>query len=69
MAERYEPESSDITSNVVFSEWERISENPIDTAAAVGWAIQRSVIQEFDPPSYRTGVAQQFGQDQEVNRQ
>ena len=33
-----------------------------------GWSIT-SVILEFNVPSYRTGVAQQRGQDKEVNRQ
>ena len=31
--------------------------------------VHHSVILEFDVPSYRTGVAQQRRQEQEVNRQ
>ena len=39
------------------------------TAAAIDRVVHHSVILEFDVPSYRTGVAQQRGQDEEVNRQ
>ena len=38
IAERYERRSLGITSNLVFSEWERIFANPMATAAAIdGW--------------------------------
>ena len=69
IAERYERRSLGITSNLVFSQWERIFANPMTTAAAIERVVHHSVILEFDVPSYRTGVAQQRGQDQEVNRQ
>ena len=69
IAERYERRSLGITSNLVFSQWERIFANPMTTAAAIDRVVHHSVILEFDVPSYRTGVAQQRGQDQEVNRQ
>ena len=69
IAERYERRSLGITSNLVFSEWERIFANPMATAAAIDRVVHHSVILEFDVPSYRTGVAQQRGQEQEVNRQ
>ena len=58
-----------ITSNLVFSEWERIFANPMATAAAIDRVVHHSVILEFDVPSYRTDAAQQRGQAEEVNRQ
>ena len=40
IAERYERRSLGITSNLVFSDWERIFANPMATAAAIdrGWS-------------------------------
>ena len=69
IAERYERRSLGITSNLVFSEWERIFANPMATAAAIDRVVHHSVILEFDVPSYRTNAAQQRGQAKEVNRQ
>ena len=69
IAERYERRSLGITSNLVFSEWERIFANPMATAAAIDRVVHHSVILEFDVPSYRTGVAQQRSQQEELNRQ
>ncbi len=54
MAERYERRSMLITSNLVFSEWERIFKNPMTTAAAIDRLVHHSVILEFDVPSFRT---------------
>ena len=54
---------------LVFSQWEHIFANPMSTAAAIDRVVHHSVILEFDVPSYRTGVAQQRSQEQEVNRQ
>ncbi len=69
IAERYERRSLGMTSNLVFSEWERIFANPMVTAAAIDRVVHHSVILEFDVPSYRTDAAQQRGQAEEVNRQ
>ncbi len=69
IAERYERRSLGITSNLVFSEWERIFANPKATAAAIDRVVHHSVILEFDVPSYRTDATRQRGQEQEVNRQ
>ena len=69
IAERYERRSLGITSNLVFSEWERIFANPMATAAAIDRVVHHSVILEFDVPSYRTGEAQQRSKDKEVDRQ
>jgi DNA replication protein DnaC len=54
MAERYERRSLMITSNLVFSEWDQIFQNPMTTAAAIDRLVHHSVILEFDVSSYRT---------------
>jgi DNA replication protein DnaC len=54
MAERYERRSILITSNLVFSEWDRIFKNPMTTAAAIDRLVHHSAILEFNVPSYRT---------------
>ena len=69
IAEHYERRSLGITSNLVFSEWERIFANPMATATAIDRVVHHSVILEFDVSSYRTDAAQQRGKEQEVNRQ
>ena len=58
IAERYERRSLGITSNLVFSEWEKVFANPMATAAAIDRIVHHSVILEFDLPSYRTSEAQ-----------
>ena len=68
IAERYERRSLGITSNLVFSQWEKVFANPIATAAAIDRIVNHSAILEFDVPGYRTGAAQKRLQ-QEVNRQ
>ena len=50
IAERYERRSLGITSNLVFSEWERIFANPT-TAAAIDRVVHHSVILEFTSPA------------------
>lgn len=57
IAERYERPSIGITSNLVFSEWEKTFSNPMATAAAIDRIVHHSVILEFDLPSYRTNEA------------
>jgi DNA replication protein DnaC len=61
MAERYERRSILITSNLVFSEWDRIFRNPMTTAAAIDRLVHHSVILEFNVPSYRTAAARKNG--------
>lgn len=58
LAERYERKSVLITSNLVFSHWERIFGNPMATAAAIDRLVHHAVILEFDVPSFRTQGAQ-----------
>ena len=57
MAERYERRSMMVTSNLVFSAWDRIFKNPMTTAAAIDRLVHHSVILEFDVTSYRTASA------------
>ena len=46
-----------ITSNLVFSEWDRIFKNPMTTAAAIDRLVHHSVILEFTGPSFRSDKA------------
>ena len=59
IAERYESRSLLITSNRVFSEWERIFKEPMATAAAIDRVVHHSVILEFDVLSFRSDQAAQ----------
>ena len=54
IAERYERHSMLITSNLVFSDWERIFKDPMATAAAIDRLVHHATILEFNVPSYRT---------------
>jgi DNA replication protein DnaC len=54
IAERYERGSMLITSNLVFSDWERIFKDPMATAAAIDRLVHHAMIVEFNVPSYRT---------------
>ena len=47
LAERYERRSVIITSNLLFSEWDRIFKNPLTTAAAIDRVVHHSTIIEF----------------------
>ena len=47
LAERYERRSVVITSNLVFSQWDRIFKNPMTTAAAIDRVVHHSIIVEF----------------------
>ena len=53
LAHRYERRSVLLTSNLVFSEWERIFKDPMTTAAAVDRLVHHSAILEMNLPSYR----------------
>ena len=68
IAERYERRSLGITSNLVFSEWEKVFANPMATAAAIDRIVHHSVILEFDVPSYRTNAAQNHRVNKESDR-
>ena len=59
MAERYERRSLLITSNLTFSEWDRIFKNPMTTAAAIDRLVHHSVILEFNGKSRRAEMAEE----------
>jgi len=59
LAERYERRSVIITSNLVFSQWDRIFKDPMTTAAAIDRVVHHSVIIEMNGPSVRSEVAAQ----------
>ena len=52
-AERYERRSLMITSNLVFSQWDKIFKDPMTTAAAIDRLVHHSIIIEMDGTSYR----------------
>jgi len=58
LAERYERRSVMITSNLVFSEWDKIFKDPMTTAAAIDRLVHHSVILEMTGPSIRIEDAQ-----------
>jgi len=53
LAERYERRSVMITSNLVFSQWDKIFKDPMTTAAAVDRVVHHSVILELTGKSVR----------------
>ncbi len=53
LAHRYERRSILLTSNLIFSDWERIFKDPLTTAAAIDRLVHHSVILELNVPSYR----------------
>lgn len=57
LAERYERRSVIITSNLVFSEWDRIFKDPMTTAAAIDRIVHHSVILEMTGRSIRAEEA------------
>lgn len=54
LAERYERRSLMISSNLVFSQWERIFQDPMTAMAAVDRLVHHSIILEFAGESQRT---------------
>lgn len=58
LAHRYESRSVLLTSNLVFSEWERIFKDPMTTAAAIDRLVHHAVILELNLPSFRAEAAQ-----------
>lgn len=57
LSERYERRSLMITSNLIFSEWDRIFKDPMTTAAAIDRLVHHSTILELDNDSYRAKEA------------
>ena len=61
LAERYERKSVIITSNLVFSEWDRIFKDTMTTAAAIDRLVHHAVIVEMTGPSVRAEEAKKGG--------
>ena len=57
LAHRYERRSILITSNLVFSDWDKIFKDPMTTAAAIDRIVHHSVILELNLSSYRMEAA------------
>ena len=53
LAERYERRSVMITSNLVFSQWDKIFKDPMTTAAAIDRVVHHAIIVELTGPSIR----------------
>jgi DNA replication protein DnaC len=64
LSERYERRSLMITSNLLFSEWDKIFKDPMTTAAAIDRLVHHSTILELDNDSYRAKEARK-GKDKE----
>lgn len=58
LAERHERRSVMITSNLVFSQWDRIFKDAMTTACAIDRIIHHSTILELTGPSFRSEAAQ-----------
>lgn len=63
-AQRYERKSLIITSNLVFSDWDRIFKDPMTTAAAIDRLIHHSTILEMAGESFRKQAASKRKLDQ-----
>jgi len=62
LSERYERKSIMISSNLLFSEWDKIFKDPMTTAAAIDRIVHHSTILELDGDSYRMqGAKKQKG--------
>lgn len=59
LAERYERRSVIITSNLVFSQWDKIFKDPMTTAAAIDRLVHHATILELTGKSYRSDEAEQ----------
>lgn len=59
LAERYERRSVIITSNLVFSQWDRIFKDAMTTACAIDRVVHHAVILELTGDSYRNDAARE----------
>jgi DNA replication protein DnaC len=59
LAERYERKSVLISSNLVFSQWDRIFQDPLTTAAAIDRLVHHAIILELTGSSFRTDQAKE----------
>lgn len=67
MAERYERRSLIITSNLIFSQWDRIFKSPLATAAAIDRLVHHAVIIEIDRISVRAEDAKKRNETKKGN--
>lgn len=63
LGERYERRSVMITSNLVFSEWDKIFKDTMTTAAAIDRVVHHSTILELTGKSYRGEEAQKHNSE------
>lgn len=59
LSERYERKSIMITSNLLFSDWDKIFKDPMTTAAAIDRLVHHSTILELDGDSHRMRQAKE----------
>ena len=59
LAERYERKSVLLSSNLVFSQWDRIFKDPMTTAAAIDRLVHHATILELTGVSFRTEAAKE----------
>ena len=69
LAERYERRSVLITSNLVFSQWDKIFKDPMTTAAAIDRIVHHCTILELNGSSYRTEKALSQGHKEVVAKE
>jgi DNA replication protein DnaC len=69
LAERYERKSVLISSNLVFSQWDRIFQDPMTTAAAIDRLVHHAVILEMTGSSFRTEQAKTQPQETSLSEQ
>lgn len=62
LSERYERKSVMITSNLVFSQWDKIFKDPMTTACAIDRLVHHATIIELTGKSYRTEAAESRNQ-------
>ncbi|MBF0207290.1 MAG: ATP-binding protein, partial [Oligoflexia bacterium] len=63
ISDRYERGSLIITSNLVFSEWDKVFKDGTTASAAIDRLIHHSLILEINEDSYRNKVAQKRSYD------
>jgi DNA replication protein DnaC len=68
LGERYERRSVMITSNLVFSKWDRIFKDPMTTAAAIDRVVHHATILELTGPSVRNEEAMARNKDKPKGR-
>ena len=66
LAERYERGSVLISSNLVFSQWDKIFKDSMTTAAAIDRMVHHCVILELTGQSYRNQEAQKRNADTQL---